>query len=59
MNKLNKDHHKKMVFSNDSMINFNMVILKNLFDILCDISLSEKHQLTIDILIQVLDMMGD
>lgn len=48
-----------MLFSNDSMINFNMVILKNLFDILCDVSLSEKHQLTIDILIQVLEMMGD
>lgn len=38
--KMNKDYHKKMMFSNDSMINFNMVILKNLFDILCDISLS-------------------
>lgn len=41
------------------MVNFNMVILKNLFDILCDLSLSEKHQLTIDILSQVLEMMGD
>jgi hypothetical protein len=59
LSKSPKDHHKKVVFSNDSMINFNMVILKNLFDILCDVSLSEKHQLTIDILIQVLEMMGD
>jgi len=41
------------------MVNFNMVILKNLFDILCDLSLGEKHQLTIDILSQVLEMMGD
>jgi len=40
------------------MVNFNMVILKNLFDILCDLSLGEKHQLTIDILAQVLEMMG-
>jgi hypothetical protein len=41
------------------MTDFNMVVLKNLFDILCDVSLTEKHQLAIDILIQVLEMMDD
>jgi hypothetical protein len=54
-----KDSHSKLNFCIDSMTNFNMVVLKNLFDILCDVSLNEKHQLTIDILIQILEMMSD
>lgn len=35
-----------------------MIILKSLFQIMNDKSLSEKHLLTLDILNQLFDMMG-
>lgn len=39
-------------------MNFNMIILKVLFQILGDQSLEEKHSLTLDVLAQLLDIMG-
>lgn len=39
-------------------MNFNMIILKVLFQILGDQSLEEKHPLTLDVLAQLLDIMG-
>lgn len=39
-------------------MNFQMIILKILFQILGDKSLEEKHSLTLDVLAQLLDIMG-
>jgi hypothetical protein len=39
-------------------MNFHMFILKSLFQILSDKSLLEKHSLTMDVLAQLLAIMG-
>jgi hypothetical protein len=42
----------------NSTINFHMIILRALFLILDDISLQEKHSLTLDVLTQLLELIG-
>ena len=49
---------EKIEFELDSNMNFNMIILKVLFQILADKSLEEKHPLTLDVLAQLMDIMG-
>ena len=39
-------------------MNFHMLVLKILFQILADKSLEEKHTLTLDVLAQIMDIMG-
>jgi hypothetical protein len=36
-----------------------MIVLRSLFVILNDISLEEKHQLTLDVLCKILEIMGN
>ena len=39
-------------------MHFHMIVLKVLFQILTDKSLEEKHTLTLDVLAQIIDIMG-